>query len=52
MKINTLKKELEQKCETNTYLQSTGELWRKDCARLKRELKIALVHAEGATTAL
>lgn len=44
---STRKRELEQKLETNAYLLSTEELWRKECARLKRELEDAETHAEG-----
>lgn len=44
--VNKLKKALERERKSNECLPCTGELWRLECARLRKKLEVALIRAE------
>lgn len=49
--INKLKRGLERERKTNETMQSTGQLWKKKCSRLRKALNDAIVRAEEVISA-
>lgn len=45
--VSKLERTLDRESNTTEYLQSTGELWKEECSRLRKKLNDKMIRAEG-----